>query len=104
VTAPEGTAKIKVTASAGTEGGTPASKTYTIKSGTTQNIEAPVPAGAKGTYALTIESQSDTPVHASRTLTTTENGVPYFTVQPLPDDRGMVAVPESEEDLSVLQK
>ncbi|GGW65872.1 DUF5719 family protein [Streptomyces griseoloalbus] len=104
VTAPEGTAKIKVTASAGTEGGTPASKTYTIKSGTTQDIEAPVPTGAKGTYALTVEPQSDTPVHASRTLTVTENGVPFFTVQPLPDDRGMVAVPESEEDLSVLQK
>lgn len=104
VTAPGGTAKIKVTASAGTEGGTAASKTYTIKSGTTQDIEAPVPAGVKGTYALTVEPQSDTPVYASRTLTVTENGVPFFTVQPLPDDRGTVAVPESDEDLSILQK
>jgi hypothetical protein len=103
VTAPEGTAKITVTASAGTEGGTAASKTYTIKSGTTQDIEAPVPAGAKGTYALTVEPRSDTPVYASRTLTATENGVPFFTVQPLPDDRGTVAVPQSTEDLSILQ-
>ncbi|MEW1872950.1 DUF5719 family protein [Streptomyces caelestis] len=103
VTAPEGTAEIKVTASAGTEGGTEASKTYTIKSGTTQDIEAPVPAGVKGTYALTVEPRSDTPVYASRTLTTTENGVPFFTVQPLPDDRGTVAVPESNEDLSIVQ-
>ncbi|MYS30923.1 hypothetical protein GTW38_29215 [Streptomyces sp. SID7804] len=104
LTAPEGTAEVKVTASAGTEGGTPASRTYTIKSGTTQNIEAPVPAGVKGTYALTIEPRSDTPVYASRTLTVTEDGVPFFTVQALPDDRGTVAVPQSEEDLSVLQK
>ncbi|MFE2281233.1 DUF5719 family protein [Streptomyces sp. NPDC059454] len=103
VTAPEGTAKITVTASAGTEGGTAASKTYTIKSGTTQDIEAPVPAGAKGTYALTVEPRSDMPVYASRTLTATENGVPFFTVQPLPDDRGTVAVPQSTEDLSILQ-
>ncbi|MFI2510166.1 DUF5719 family protein [Streptomyces sp. NPDC018972] len=104
VTAPGGTAKIKVTASAGTEGGTEASKTYTIKSGTTQDIEAPVPEGAKGTYALTVEPQSGAPVYASRTLTATENDVPFFTVQPLPDDRGTVAVPTSTEDLSILQK
>ncbi|WP_309061884.1 DUF5719 family protein, partial [Streptomyces sp.] len=104
VTAPEGTAEVEVTASAGTEGGTPASQTYTIKSGTTQNIEIPVPDGLKGTYALTVEPRSDTPVYASRTLTATENGVPAFTVQPLPDDRGTVAVPEAEEDLTVLQK
>ena len=104
VTAPEGTAKIKVTASAGTEGGTPASKTYTIKAGTTQHIELPAPAGAKGTYALTLEPESSTPVYASRTLSTTDSGVPFFTIQPLPDDRGMVAVPHSNEDLSILQK
>jgi hypothetical protein len=104
VTAPGGTAEITVTASAGTGGGTPASRTYTIKSGTTQNIEAPVPNGVKGTYALTIEPGSGTPVYASRTLTATENGVPAFTVQALPDDRGRVAVPEAEEDLSVLQR
>ncbi|MEU7469270.1 DUF5719 family protein [Streptomyces sp. NPDC044984] len=104
VTAPGGTAKIKVTASAGTEGGTEAVKTYTIKSGTTQDIEAPLPEGAKGTYALTVEPQSGAPVYASRTLTATENDVPFFTVQLLPDDRGMVAVPKSTEDLSILQR
>ncbi|MFJ9659886.1 DUF5719 family protein [Streptomyces griseoflavus] len=104
VTAPRGTAKVKVTASAGTEGGTPASKTYTIKSGTTQRIEAPVPSGAKGTYALTLEPESDTPLYASRTLVSTESGVAFFTVQALPDDRGTVAVPEASEDLSVLQR
>ncbi|CAL9544301.1 DUF5719 family protein [Streptomyces sp. Tu 3180] len=104
VTAPEGTARIKVTASAGTEGGTAASQTYTIKSGTTQHIDIPVPDGLKGTYALTVEPRSDTPVYASRTLAATEDDVPAFTVQPLPDDRGTVAVPEAEQDLSVLQR
>lgn len=105
VTAPEGAAKVRVTVSAGSEGGTPATETYTIKAGTTQNIEVPVPDDVEGTYALTVEPESDdAPVYASRTLTAPDDGVPAFTVQTLPDDRGMVAVPQTEEDLSVLQK
>ncbi|QOV37938.1 hypothetical protein IM697_05875 [Streptomyces ferrugineus] len=104
VTAPFRAAEVKVTASAGSEGGTAASKTYTIKSGTTEDVEVPVPSGLKGTYALTVETVSGGPVYASRTLAVTEDGVSGFTVQTLPDDRGMVAVPEADEDLSVLQK
>ncbi|MET9967043.1 DUF5719 family protein [Streptomyces sp. NPDC006356] len=104
VTAPFRTAQVKVTASAGSEGGTAVSKTYTIKSGTTQDLEMPAPSGLKGTYALTVESVSGGPVYASRTLVATTEGVSGFTVQTLPDDRGMVAVPEADEDLSVLQK
>ncbi|MFF7164467.1 DUF5719 family protein [Streptomyces sp. NPDC008086] len=104
VTAPFRTAQVKVTASAGSEGGTAVSKTYTIKSGTTQDLEMPAPSGLKGTYALTVESVSGGPAYASRTLVATTEGVSGFTVQTLPDDRGMVAVPEADEDLSVLQK
>jgi hypothetical protein len=104
LTAPKGTAKVKVTASAGSGGGTAASKTYTIKSGTTQDVELPVPAGLKGTYALTVEPLTATPVYASRTLTASVDGTPGFTIQTLPDDRGTVAVPEADEDLTVLQK
>ncbi|MFF8973324.1 DUF5719 family protein [Streptomyces sp. NPDC014995] len=104
LTAPRGTAKVKVTASAGSGGGTAASKTYTIRSGTTQDVELPVPAGLKGTYALTVEPLTDTPVYASRTLTASVEGLPGFTIQTLPDDRGTVAVPEADEDLTVLQK
>ncbi|CAL9473722.1 DUF5719 family protein [Streptomyces sp. enrichment culture] len=104
LTAPERAATVKVTASAGSEGGTPVSKTYTIKAGTTQDIEPPVPAGLKGTYALTVEPVSGGPVYGARTLAAAEGGVPAFTVQTLPDDRGTVAVPEADEDLSVLQK
>ncbi|MEG3627078.1 DUF5719 family protein [Streptomyces poriticola] len=103
VTAPEDTAEIKVTASPGSEGGTAQSRTYTIKGGTTQDVELPVPGGLKGTYALTLEPVSGGPVHASRTLAFPQDDVPSFTIQPLPDDRGTVSVPTAEEDLSVLQ-
>ncbi|MEV5532430.1 DUF5719 family protein [Streptomyces prunicolor] len=102
--APTRTATVKVTASAGSGGGTPVSKTYTIKAGTTEDVELPVPAGLKGTYALTVEPQSGGPVYAARTLSATEEGVPGFTIQTLPDDRGTVSVPQTDEDLSVLQK
>ncbi|WP_369247049.1 DUF5719 family protein [Streptomyces sp. R41] len=102
--APGRAAQVKVTASAGSEGGTAVTKTFTIKGGTTQNVEAPVPSGLKGTYALTVEPVSGGPVYASRMLAATEEGVPGFTIQTLPDDRGTVAVPEAEQDLSVLLK
>ncbi|MGV9428781.1 DUF5719 family protein [Streptomyces sp. NPDC003656] len=104
LTAPTATATVKVTASAGSEGGSPASKTFTIKAGTTQNVDAPVPSGLRGTYALTVEPVSGGPVYGSRTLSATEEGVPGFTVQTLPSDRGLVAVPQADQDLSILQK
>ena len=104
LTAPGGTATVKVTASAGSEGGSPVTKTYTVRSGTTQNVDAPVPTGLKGTYALTVEPVSGGPVYASRTLAATEGGIPAFTIQTLPNDRGMVAVPQTQEDVSILQK
>ncbi|MGW2747981.1 DUF5719 family protein [Streptomyces sp. NPDC001450] len=104
LTAPSATVTVKVTASAGSEGGTPVTKTYTIKSGTTQDISAPAPSGLKGTYALTVEPTSDAPLYAARTLSATESGIPGFTIQTLPSDRGLVAVPETDEDLSILQK
>ncbi|MET7914862.1 DUF5719 family protein [Streptomyces avermitilis] len=104
LTAPTRTTQVKVTASAGSDGGTPVTKTYTIKAGTTQNVDAPVPGGLKGTYALTVEPVSAGPVYAARTLEAAGDGVPAFTIQTLPDDRGAVAVPEAEQDLSVLQK
>ncbi|MFC9283779.1 DUF5719 family protein [Streptomyces collinus] len=104
LTAPTATATVKVTASAGSEGGAPATKTYTIKPGTTQDVAAPAPSSGKGTYALTVETVSGGPVYAARTLSATEAGIPGFTIQTLPSDRGLVAVPEADEDLAVLQK
>ncbi|MFG3310245.1 DUF5719 family protein [Streptomyces wuyuanensis] len=102
LTAPGETAQVKVTASAGTEGGAQAVKTYTVKGGTTIAVSPPVPAGLKGSYALTVEPQSGGPVHAARTLLLPEDGIQMFTVQTLPDDRGLVAVPAVEQDLSIL--
>ncbi|MFC7309966.1 DUF5719 family protein [Streptomyces monticola] len=101
--APGKTAKVRVTASAGADGGTSTSKTYTVKGGTTMAVEPPVPNGVKGSYALTVERVSGT-VYAARTLELPQDGVPMFTLQTLPDDRGTVAVPDAEQDLSVLQK
>jgi hypothetical protein len=102
--APQTAATVKVTASAGDEGGTAVTKTFTIKAGTTQDVEAPVPDGLKGAYALTAERVSGGPVHAARTLAKTVAGAPAFTVQTLPDDRGMVSVPHADDDVSVLLK
>ncbi|MFI1443300.1 DUF5719 family protein [Streptomyces fructofermentans] len=102
--APGRSARVEVTASAGSGGGETTTKTYTVKGGTTLNVEPLVPSGLKGTYALTVEPLSGGPVHAARTLAATEEGVPMFTVQTLPDDRGTVEVPDAEQDLSVLQK
>ncbi|MEI5099565.1 DUF5719 family protein [Streptomyces sp. PmtG] len=104
LTAPDRPARVKVTASAGTESGDPTTKTYTVKAGTTLSVTPPVPSGLKGSYALTLEPQSTAPVHASRTLELPENDIPMFTIQPLPDDRGTVSVPKAKQDLEVLQK
>ncbi|MFI0239611.1 DUF5719 family protein [Streptomyces sp. NPDC016845] len=102
--APGATGKVKVTASAGAEGGTATSKEYTVKAGTTLSVPAPVPDGLKGAYALTVEPVSGGKVYGSRMLEEKKDGVPAFTVQTLPDDRGTVSVPDSGEDLSILQK
>ncbi|MEU6664110.1 DUF5719 family protein [Streptomyces sp. NPDC046821] len=107
LTAPGETGTVKVTASAGTEGGTPATKTYTVKAGTTVSVQPPAPTGLKGTYALTVEQVSGGEVYGSRMLDVPDPGnpgLPMFTVQTLPDDRGMVSVPRADQDLSVLQK
>ncbi|MFI6940161.1 DUF5719 family protein [Streptomyces sp. NPDC050418] len=103
LTAPHGTAKVRVTSSDGSSGGTSTTKTYTVRSGTTLDVEPEAPSGLKGAYALTVETLSGT-VHAARMLELPDSGVPMFTVQTLPYDRGMVSVPRAEQDLSVLQK
>ncbi|MFB7918717.1 DUF5719 family protein [Streptomyces sp. NPDC056061] len=102
LTAPGATATVEVIASAGSEGGEQTVKTYTVKGGTTLAFEPPVPSGLKGTYALTVRTESGGPVHAARMLSLPQDGVQMFTVQTLVDDRGTVAVPSAVQDLSVL--
>ncbi|WP_340561090.1 DUF5719 family protein [Streptomyces sp. GSL17-111] len=102
LTAPGEAAKVKVTASPGAEGGTPADRTVELKPGTTTAVDDLVPEGGDGRFALTVERLSGGPVHVARMLEQTEDGVPMFTLQALSDDRGTVAVPPAREDLSIL--
>ncbi|MGI5338295.1 DUF5719 family protein [Streptomyces sp. CA-181903] len=102
--APGAEARVKVTAWAA-GGGTPATRTYTVRSGTTLTVEPPVPGGGgKGGYALTVETVSGGPVHAARTLTLPQDGVPAFTVQPVPDDRSTVETPAVRSDLTTVTR
>ena len=100
--APGKSVTVRVTSSAGSEGGSPVGKTYTVKGKTTKSLAPPVPKGVKGGYAVTVERLSGGEVYASRTLEQKKGKVPAFTVQALPDDRGKVLVPHSGQDLSVL--
>ncbi|MFF8414888.1 DUF5719 family protein [Streptomyces omiyaensis] len=103
LSAPEGAAQVKVTASAGTGGGTPATRTVPLKAGTTTVLTDLAPKGVKGSYALTVEPVAGGgPVYAARTLAVAEDGIPMFTVQTLVDDRGTVQVPTARQDLTVL--
>lgn len=95
-------ARVRVTSSAGSGGGSAASRTYSVKPKTTESVTPPKPKGVKGAYAVTVERLSGGPLYASRMLKKKESGVPAFTLQTLPDDQGMVAVPHSSQDLSVL--
>ncbi|WP_269855813.1 DUF5719 family protein [Streptomyces sp. RPT161] len=101
--APSADATVKITSSATTDGGSPVSKTVTLKAGTTTAMSPPDP-GGKGTFAVTVEPVSGGPVYASRMLAADNNGVPDFTIQPMPDDGGTVAVPSAGEDLQVLER
>ena len=102
LTAPDDTVRVKVTASAGSDGGRPVSRTYTVKGGTTLAVTPPVPQGLKGRYGLTVQRLSGGTLYAARVLALPQDGVAMFTVQTLPDDRGMVQVPEAAQDPSVL--
>ncbi|MEV7088284.1 DUF5719 family protein [Streptomyces sp. NPDC093085] len=103
LTAPDGAAKVRVTSSPGTGGGEPTVETYTVKARSTLAVTPKAPAGLKGSYALTVEPEAGGgPVHAARTLEVPEDGVPMFTIQTLPDDRGTVSVPRAREDLAIL--
>ncbi|MFD4320342.1 DUF5719 family protein [Streptomyces sp. NPDC058548] len=102
LTAVGAAAQVKVTASAGSGGGTPVTKTVTVKEGTTTALTDLVPAGLKGSYALTVEPVSGGKVYAARTLAVPLDGTPMFTVQTFVDDRGTVEVPSARQDLGVL--
>jgi hypothetical protein len=96
-------ASVKITSSAGSSAGTSVSRTVTVKAGSTTSLAPPQPAGLKGGYAVTVQRLSGGEVYASRMLALPLDGVPMFTIQPMPDDRGLVAVPEAASDLRILE-
>ncbi|MCZ7414595.1 DUF5719 family protein [Streptomyces sp. WMMC897] len=104
LTAPRDGAKVKVTASAGSEGGTPAERTVTLKPGSTTAVDDLSPQDGEGRFALTVEPLSGGPVYVSRMLEREEDGIPMFTVQALSDDGGTVTVPPAAQDLAVLNR
>ncbi|MFJ8478305.1 DUF5719 family protein [Kitasatospora sp. NPDC094011] len=95
-------ATVKVTGSAGSGGGTPATKEVQIPAGGTVAIPAPEPAGLNGVFAVTVETESGGPVVAARMLSVPTKDVPMFTVQGLRDDRSTVQVPRATQDPGVV--
>lgn len=95
-------ATVRVTASAGSGGGTPATKEVQIPAGGTVALPAPEPAGLNGVFALTVETVSGGPVVAARMLSLPTKDVPMFTVQALRDDRSTVKVPQADQDPGVV--
>ncbi|MFF8775421.1 DUF5719 family protein [Kitasatospora sp. NPDC015120] len=95
-------ATVRVTASAGTGGGTPATQEVQLPAGGTVALPAPEPAGLNGSFALTVETVSGGPVAAARMLAIPVKDVPMFTIQALRDDRSSVKVPRAAQDPGVV--
>ena len=95
-------ATVRVSASAGSGGGTPATKEVEIPAGGTVGLPAPEPEGLNGTFAITVETLSGGPVMAARMLTVTAKDVAMFTVQSLADDHSTVRVPHADQDPGLL--
>ncbi|GHF89983.1 hypothetical protein GCM10018790_79090 [Kitasatospora xanthocidica] len=95
-------ATVRVTASAGSGGGTPATKEVQVPAGGTVALPAPEPAGLNGVFALTVETLSGGPVVAARMLSIPAKDVPMFTVQALRDDHSTVKVPQAAQDPGVV--
>ncbi|MFI7278183.1 DUF5719 family protein [Streptomyces sp. NPDC049879] len=101
LTAPEDAVDVSVTVSAGTDGGEPVTEQYTVDGRTTFALDPELPDGTEAPYSLTVETDGG-PLHAARILTMGDGDAPLVTVQTLPDDHSTVAVPGTEQDLSIL--
>ncbi|MFD7904476.1 DUF5719 family protein [Kitasatospora sp. NPDC059747] len=97
-------ATVHVTASAGSNGGTPVTKDVQVPAGATVAVPAPEPGGLNGSFALTVETASGGPVVAARMLAIPAKDVPMFTVQALRDDRSTIKVPQASQDPGVVQR
>ncbi len=99
LTAPTGDATVRITCSKPTKSGKETVTTVTVKKGTTLQV-TPKPSGS-GTYAITLVPVSGAPVYASRELSLPADGIKAYTLQPMPDAGGYVAVPQARRDLTV---
>lgn len=104
LTATGSAATVRITSSVGSSGGTSATKTVIVKAGSTMALPPPPPPSAKGSYAVTVERVSGGHLYASRMLALPLDGVQMFTIQAMPDDKGMVAVPQAGPDLRILDR
>lgn len=95
-------ATVKITASAGSGGGTPAEQEIAIPAGATVSLPSPEPAGLNGSFGLTLQTLTGGPVAAARMLAIPAKDVPMFTVQPFHDDRSTVTVPNAAANPAVL--
>jgi len=94
--------KVKLTSSAGSGGGTPATKEVDIPAGATVGMPVPEPGGLKDVFGLTVETVSGGPVVAARMLAVDSKGVPMFTIQALLDDHSTVRVPQADQEPGLL--
>ncbi|MFD9124217.1 DUF5719 family protein [Kitasatospora sp. NPDC059571] len=95
-------AKVRLTASAGSGGGTPATKEVDVPAGATVAVQGLEPAGLNGTYGITVETLSGGPVVAARMLAVNQKELPAFTIQALQDDHSTVVVPFAQNDPGLL--
>ncbi|GJF34804.1 hypothetical protein KNE206_75040 [Kitasatospora sp. NE20-6] len=102
LTATGAAAKVRLTASAGSGGGTPATKEVDVPAGTTVAVQGLEPSGLNGVYGITAETVSGGPVVAARMLSLPQKDVPMFTVQAFRNDRSTVTVPHAQNDPGVL--
>ncbi|MFD0528530.1 DUF5719 family protein [Kitasatospora arboriphila] len=90
-------AKVRLTASAGTGGGTPATKEVDVPAAARSSCRT-WSVGLNGVYGITAETVSGGPVVAARMLALPQKDVPMFTVQAFRDDHSTVTVPYAQND------
>lgn len=104
LTAPGEDVRVSVTTSPGAKDGATVTESVTVAAGTTLTVVPELPEDTDGRYAITVRRESGGELYAARTLTLERDDIPMFTVQTLPDDRSTVSVPETSQDLRVLDR
>ena len=100
LTAAQVAAQVRVTSRTA---GKVAAQQVRIPAGATVALRLPVAGTSQANrYAVTVEPASGGPVYVARMLTLRRDGISLFTVQPVPDDRSMVPLPQVGQDTSIL--